>query len=149
MNNKYANAYKEVLEILSYFSEEEFNKIPEDKIEYFKNNMNKDYEFKINPSVNLSEQNISKEANAIIVKLYLEYYANDEQKNKIKEILKLNQKKKEIEKKEKYNPDDIFSNANKESKIDSQDNEKMLVEYKESFFVKFKKFIFKLLHVKK
>lgn len=28
MNNKYTRAYKEVLEIIKYFSEEEYNKIP-------------------------------------------------------------------------------------------------------------------------
>lgn len=54
--------------------------------------MDKDYEFAINAEINLSEQNISKEANAIIITLYQDYFATEEQKQKIKEILELNEK---------------------------------------------------------
>ena len=42
-NVEYANAYSEVLEILKYISEEEYNKIPIDKINFFKANANKNY----------------------------------------------------------------------------------------------------------
>ena len=49
--------------------------------------MDKNYNFKINPEIDLAEQNISKEANAIIVNLFTDYYATEEQKVKIKEIL--------------------------------------------------------------
>ena len=41
--------------------------------------MDKNYEFTINPEIDLSKQNISKEANAIIVKLFQDYLR---QKNK-------------------------------------------------------------------
>ena len=108
INSRYAKAYTEVLEIIKYFPKEEFAKIPEEKIEFYKNNMDKDYVFSINPELDLSVQNISPEANAIIVNLFTSYYATEEQKIKIKEILDLNQKKEEQEKREKYNPDDIF-----------------------------------------
>ena len=36
VNNEYAIAYKEVLEILKYIPEEDFNKIHNDTIEMFK-----------------------------------------------------------------------------------------------------------------
>ena len=35
IKTEYANAYKEVLEILKYVSKEDFNKIPRKKIEMF------------------------------------------------------------------------------------------------------------------
>ena len=101
INTIYAKAYTEVLEIIKYFPEEEYNKIPEEKIEFYKNNMDKDYIFTINPEIDLSEQNISPEANAIIVNLFMDYFATEEQKVTIKEILDLNQKKEEQEKKRK------------------------------------------------
>ena len=36
IDNKYAKAYTEVLEIIKYFPEEEYNKIPKEKIEFYK-----------------------------------------------------------------------------------------------------------------
>ena len=151
MNNKYARAYKEVLEIIKYFPKEEYNKIPKEKIDFFNQNMDKDYSFEINPNIDLSEQNISIEANATIVALYMDYFATEEQKEKIIKILKQNEIKEEAEKSKKYNPEDLFRNKNKvEVETEVEENiveEKSLVEYKESFFTKFKNFIFKLLHI--
>ena len=134
INNAYAKAYTEVLEIIKYFPEEEYIKIPVEKIEFYKNNMDKDYNFKINPEIDLSEQSISPEANAIMINLFTDYYATEEQKIKIKNILDSNQQKEEQEKRERYNPDNIFKNRNSENIIQ---NEVALVEYKESIFKRF------------
>ena len=35
MNNTYSKAYTEVLEIINHFSEEEYKKIPKEKIDFF------------------------------------------------------------------------------------------------------------------
>ena len=134
INIAYAKAYTEVLEIIKYFPKEEYAKIPEEKIEFYKNNMDKDYNFKINPEIDLSEQSISPEANAIMINLFTDYYATEEQKIKIKNILDSNQQKEEQEKRERYNPDNIFKNRNTENIIQ---NEVALVEYKESIFKRF------------
>ena len=45
MSNNYEKAYTEVLEILKYLPKEEYEKIPEERIEIFKNNCAKDYSF--------------------------------------------------------------------------------------------------------
>ena len=154
INTIYAKAYTEVLEIIKHFPEEEYNKIPKEKIEFYKGNRDKNYNFTINPEIDLSEQNISSEANAIIVNLFRDYFATEEQKVKIKEILDLNQKKEEQEKREKYNPDDIFKKGNKDTETTNIETSKnntntALIEYKESFFTRFKNFIFKILHISK
>ncbi len=107
-NNKFAKAYKEVIEIIKHFPEEDYNKIPKEKIEFYEKNMDKDYEFSIDPTVDLSKQNISKEANAIIIMLFQEYFATDKQKDLVDDILKLNEKKSEHEKIKRYNPDNLF-----------------------------------------
>ena len=114
VNSKYAKAYTEVLKILSYFPEDEYNKIPKEKIEFYKENMDKDYKFTINPEIDLAQQNVSKEAGAIIVILFRDYYATEEQKEQLEELIKLNEKKSEIQKREKYNPDDLFKSNVKE-----------------------------------
>lgn len=75
VNSTYAKAYREVLEIIKHFSEEEYAKIPIEKIEFYKNNMDRNYNFTINPKIDLEKQSISKEANAIIVNLFRDYYA--------------------------------------------------------------------------
>lgn len=147
-NNKYSKAYTEVLEIIKYFPKEEYEKIPVEKIKFYKNNMDNDYIFKINPQIDLSEQNISKEANAIIVNLFTDYFATTEQKDKIKRILNQNQEKQEEEKRQKYNPDNIFKNTEKTyaKETENVDNT-ALVEYKESFFTKFKNFVLRIFHI--
>lgn len=148
--SSYAKAYKEVMEIIQYLPEDEYNKIPEDKIEFFKKNMDTNYEFTIDPGIDLSKQNISRKANAIIISIFLDYFATEKQKEKIIEILKYNEQQVEQEKRNKYNPNTIFKNLEKESiqKIPAIQNTQptvSVVEYKENFFTKFKRFILKLL----
>ena len=112
MTNTYSNAYTEVLEILSHLSKEEYSKIPIDKINFFKNNMNKSYVYKINPEMDLSKQYIYKEANAILICLFRDYFATEKQKKILNNLLTQNQEKIENIKKEKYNSDNIFKNIN-------------------------------------
>jgi len=91
--SNYSKAYKEVLEIIKYFPKDDYNKIPKKVIKFFESNMDKDYQFSINPRIDLTKQNISKEANAIIVALMQDYFVTREQKQIIQDILKLNEKK--------------------------------------------------------
>lgn len=89
ISKRYARAYKEVIEIYNCLPEEEKKKIPEEKIEFYKSNMDIDYEFLIDPNIPLNEQNISKEASAIVVNLFLDYFADDTQREKLKEAFSL------------------------------------------------------------
>ena len=111
MNNTYSKAYTEVLEIINHFSEEEYKKIPKEKIDFFEENKDKDYNFKIDPNVNLAEQNISQNANAILVSLFRDCFATDKQKEVLRNLLQQNQEKIEIEKYEKYNLKEEFIKA--------------------------------------
>ena len=111
MNNaKYAKAYTEVLEIISYFPQDEYRKIPNNLIEYYKNNMDKNYSFSINPEIDIEKQNISKEAYAIIISIFRDFFATDKQKDILKNLLRQKKKKKDAELREKYNPDNVFKN---------------------------------------
>ena len=108
MSDAYSKAYVEVLEIISHFSEEELNKIPQEKINFYNEHKDNNYQFKIDPTIDLAEQNISREANAIIVSLFRNYFATEKQKQTLDNLLKQNEQKSEEEKRKKYNPDDIF-----------------------------------------
>ena len=149
----YAKACTEVLEILSHFSEEDFSRIPSDKIEFLKQNCDKDYDYKIDPEVELEKQYISEEANAIIIGLYREYFATEHQRNVLDDILKHNQVLADRESRMKYNPDNVFESKQEQSSESIVEKEEVstnvqMVEYKESFLTKVKNFILRLLHIK-
>lgn len=105
---QYKRAYTEVLEILNHFSEEEYCKIPKEKIDFYKENMDKDYIYSINPKLELSKQYISKEANAILISLFRDYFATEKQKKVLKNLLNQNQERLEQAKRERYSADNIF-----------------------------------------
>ena len=108
MSNIYARAYTEVIEIINHFSEEEYNKIPKEKIEYYEKNKDANYIFKIDPNTDLDKQNISKKAYSILVSLFRDYYATDRQKEILNNLLLQNEQKLEEEKLKKYNQNEIF-----------------------------------------
>ena len=141
MGNNYSKAYTEVLEIISHFSREEYSKIPKEKIEFYEKNKDRDYQFKINPEVDLSEQNISREANAIIITLFRDYFATDKQKEKLEEILKSNEKRLEEIKRKKYNPDDIFKNTVSQKTSEDKQSNLPVEEKKSNFFTRFLNYI--------
>lgn len=142
MNEKYSKSYTEVLEIISHFSEEEYSKIPSEKIKFYEDNKDKNYNYKINPEIDLQEQYISKEAEALLVILFRDYFATQEQKDVLDNLLKQNQEKTDKEKNEKYNSDDIFkNNSNLNSITDNASKELLPVKVnKEAWYIKILEF---------
>ena len=133
----YACAYREVIEVLKYTKREDVNKIPKYRILLWKTNMKKDYDFKINSSKTLEEQNLSNEAKAIIANIFKKYWATDVQKERIEAKEKYDMDQMEKEKYEIYNPNDIFKNRKQNIlSEDSSTNNVAMVEYKESIFKK-------------
>ena len=159
MNNKYAKAYTEVVELLNALPIDEFNQIPSEEIEFYKENMDKDYNFSIDSGVDLSKQNISFEANSIIIDIFQKYFATEEQKKKIEKILEKNSAEEDALKRERYNPDNIFkkevsSNIKVEEKIENKNvdvekNEILPINVKENIFSKIKSFILRIFNKEK
>lgn len=54
-NDKYAKAYTEVLEILKYLPQNEYNKIDTERIKFFEANKDTSYKFRINPDIPLEK----------------------------------------------------------------------------------------------
>lgn len=137
ITENYACAYKEVIEVLKYTKREDVNKIPKYRILLWKTNMKKDYDFKIDTTKTLEEQNLSKEAKAIIANIFKKYWATDYQRERIEAKEKYDIAQMEKEKYQKYNPDDIFKNRKQDIKQENEANKNVLmVEYKESLFKK-------------
>lgn len=137
-NDKYAKAYTEVLEILKYLPKNEYDKIAKEKIKFFENNKDNSYKFSINPHMPLDKQNISIEANSIIIVLFRDYFATEKQKEKLNTILKQNEDKYQEKIRNKYNPNDIFKDR-KDRSFNIMENNNLPIEVKEDNF--FKKFI--------
>lgn len=101
MINTYPQAYKEVLILLKYYlKEEDYNKIPKEKIEFFEKNADKNYSYEIDKTKKYEEQKRSRKTNSIIVTLYRDYFTTDEEKKTLEKILKLNELKVKNMKKE-------------------------------------------------
>lgn len=110
---EYRCAYKEVVTILDVFSEEIGDLIPNEKIEFYKSNMDENHKFVFDDTKEILEQNILYPTRCILANLFRDYIATEEDRAEIlkEEQEELNQI--EEEKRAKYNPDDIFKNNSK------------------------------------
>ena len=78
-------AFSEVYEILSYLSEDNYNKIPTEILDAIEENRDLNYEFFVDTAIPFEKQDILEETKAILFNLYKDYLANDNIKNKILE----------------------------------------------------------------
>ncbi len=131
INSVYAKSYTEVLALLKCLSKEEYSKIPKNEIDFLEENCDKEYSFELDKSKDLTEQNVSREANAVLVVLYQKYFASEEQKEKLETILMQNYKKDEEKKRQLYSNKDIFK------KKEELPKETQMIEYKESVIIRF------------
>lgn len=118
--------YNEILEVLKYASKDEYEKIPKDKIEYYKQNRDKTYDY----TFNSGNTTISNRACIMLVKLYINYIATEKEKEEIINDLKENSKLVEAEKNAKYNPDELFKKQRDEIK-QFENETTQLVQYVE------------------
>lgn len=143
-DGKYSRAYTEVLEILKYLPKNEYEKIPKEKIEFFERNKDKSYKFFIKPQIELEKQNISIEANSIIITIFRDYFASELQREKLKIILEQNENKYQEQLREKYNPDNIFKYKKQETENKNANN-LLVVKKEENYFIKFINYIKRLM----
>lgn len=133
--NNYAKAYTEISEIFKYISEEDMLKIPQDVLNMIEEEKDKNYNFYYNPQKELEELDLLIETKAILINLFRDYWATDEQRIEIKKNQAEERQKLELYKKEKYNPQDIFKNKKKYIEEDIQSTQ-LIVLKKESFLQK-------------
>ena len=136
MNDTYSKAYKEVIEILNYVPQESVSKIPQTMTDTFQVKMDKDYDFQVDINKSFEEQEILEERKAILANIFRDYWATPYQKKRIEAKEKYDRKKTEDEKREQYNPDDIFKKKQpaKEIKNVENYNENLPIEVKKNNF---------------
>ncbi len=144
--NELSIAYAEVYEILSFMEQKYVDMIPLKLLELFKEEKEKEYKPNIKPTIPLDEQNLQKKTLSILAMLNLNYWCENE--NEKKELIALyaeNDKRKEEELREKYNPDNLFKKKEQivEDNEIKQENTQ-LIEYKEQNI--FKKILNKIMN---
>lgn len=139
ITKEYRVAYTEVIEILKYVPDEDVQKIPEEKLEFYKNNMDNEYNYKLDMTKEFEEQEMSDITKAILANIFRDYWATPYQKERIEAKEKYDLEKIEEEKREQYNPDNIFKNKQESTVVE---NTNLPVEIKkETFFKKLISFI--------
>ena len=136
VENQIACSYKEVLTIISLLSRDDWDKIPNERKNFYFENMNKNYNFNFDISKSLDMQQLLPYTRVILKDIFKKYLATSEEKE---EILKEERQEYfliEEEKRKKYNPDNLFKKV--ETKVEKENTEELaLVEYKESIFKRF------------
>lgn len=128
----------EVDTILSYLSQENYAKIPQEIINAIKENMDKDYTWEYDESKELEEQEVNRDTIAILSYINTEYLLNDEQRAYMEKLYEENEQKelqKQYEGKNDYSY--LFARNNKKVEVQEEENEQTaLIVYKESIFKK-------------
>lgn len=105
MEKTKAQINRQVLEMINHIPLRDLLKIPPEIIQNLENDVS---------SEKIESVSYSREAYVIFLKIYLDYIADENEKEKINGMLKLNENKKDKEKTIKYNPDNIFKTISKE-----------------------------------
>ncbi len=137
----YAMAYTEVIEILKHVPDEDIAKIPKEKLEFYKTNMDLEYKYELDLSKEFEEQVMSDTTKAILANIFRDYWATPYQKERIELKEKYDLEKLEEEKRQRYNPD-IFKNKKGETVVESTNLPAEIK--KETFFKKLISFIKRL-----
>jgi len=139
ITKEYSMAYTEVIEILKYVPDEDVQKIPEEKLNFYKTNMDNEYNYTLDMTKEFEEQEMSDITKAILANIFRDYWATPYQKERIEAKEKYDLEKLEEEKRDKYNPDNIFKKKQKETVVE---NTNLPVEIKkETFFKKLINFL--------
>lgn len=112
LTNLYARAYKQVVALLDRLPDAERKKIPDEVYEFYKKHMDTSFEWEYDDTLPLQKQDLMKETNAVVVKIFRDYFATSKQKEQLEIILEKNSKmakKRQYEEmmKKEQNADDV------------------------------------------
>lgn len=139
MELKTNDIYSEVYSILNLLGDSYINKIPRKTLDIIKNERNINYNPKYDFSIDINRQDIKRETKAMIALLRLSYwYSSEDEKIKLSNQFKENEKKYQELLNAKYDTNNLFKNKNTITTINDQIQQEAtsIVEYKEKSFLK-------------
>ena len=127
-------AYKQVITILDKMEPEYKEKIPKKLVKLFEENSAENYEFHLDLTRPLQEQELNSKTLALLAMLNLNYWCEtEEEKQELIKHYTENERKYQEELRKKYNTDNIFQKNNRENKQEEITEEQVaLVEHRES-----------------
>jgi len=147
LNQRYAEASVEVLDILEHMDSNDLVKVSNKFINFLKENASREYICNLDYSKKLNEMNLKEETRGLLALMYESYWCPEEKKEELQKKFYENERKYEEELREKYNPDNIFKEKQK-SINDLKDNQTQLIEYKETILKRILNKIKKILNIK-
>ncbi len=107
---EYSEALSEIDDIFKHLNTDILNKIPQKFKDYVSNNKSKTYNPKFDHTKKLTELQLKEKTVLLLSVVYMNFLCDEESKKRYVEKLKDNSIKKEQERREKYNPDNLFKN---------------------------------------
>ena len=137
-NIEYSNSLYQINEILKYMTPNLKARIPKKVISYFENNKSQEYSWTIDKALPLEKQDLLPTTKEILTVLYRDFICDDIERVKLEKTLSDNEIKYQEELREKYNPDNIFKDRQKNIDVTEQEIEDTtaIVTYKETFLSK-------------
>lgn len=148
-------AYAEIDSFIDLLPEKEKIKIPNELVNFFKKEKDKETTRKLSLDIPIEEQNLNNETWNLIALLYLRYLCEDvEEKRKLENIYEENDRKYMQEMKERYNPEKVFKEREKirniRKNITKEDDRNLPIEQsKENMIQKIIRFLNKLFRSKR
>lgn len=143
-----ARAYSEVDAILEKMDKANVEKIPIKLRKMFKEEKDVEYQNKIDIYNKVQKKELEPKTLTLLAMLYLNYWCeNDEEKNSLIKQYAENDRKSEEETREKYNPDNLFKNKekNKEQIANNSTETSLIIVEKEKWYKKIFNFIKKFI----
>ena len=139
MTLEYKRSLTELNSILNYMNVEHIKKIPAKFIDFINKNMDKDYIPNIDKNVPIHQQELKKDTKVLLSLIYRNYWCDNETKENLLHQDIIDKKNFEQEMLEKYNPDNIFKNKQKNisQEVENTISENIqLIEYREPSWYK-------------
>lgn len=106
--NEYGEAAVEVLDILDNTDKEDVKKIPYSFIKFLVDNASEDYKVNLDHSKPICELNIKEKTKEILGTIYINWWCDNNQKEKFKKLIEEQEKRNREETRKKYNPNNLF-----------------------------------------
>lgn len=147
MDIKTKEIYSQVYGILEMLGNDYITKLPSSLYTMINDERLKEYNPHYDLSMALEQQDIKKEALSMIALFHFNYWcSSQEEKDKLQNLFKNNEEKYQAELREKYNPDNLFKNKQKE--VEEKNEDTSMVEYKENIFKRIISKIKDIFHIK-
>ncbi len=125
--------YTDISVIIKMMPDEMKSRISREFIEFIEDKKSMNYLSSINPKVPLGEQILKEETKVLLGIIYRDYLCDKVEKVRLLEKDKQELDRLELEKQQKYNPDNLFKKETKKENV----QETALMKYKESIFKSF------------